>query len=214
VLTRLASIPGRGELDEPLPIAGSLWCSASPVGRYLVTSLKSLGAVAIPTRSAELVEIRPIEPKSSLFRDLFRTTSDDAPKHLVSYSSWRSESPVTSSTRAKSSGECSNPRAPFALMSGTHACAPKYTALVPLRLGRHSCEQLRRASRRRTNRETRRADVCNPPIQFPKNGHPRLVRFFDSCDPPKRSALAEDDSFHDETSTEADPSSSTHLFGS
>lgn len=150
MLTRLASIPGWGELDEPWPIAGSLWRSASFVGRCLVTSLEPLSAVAITTCSAELVEIGPVEPESSPFRDLFRTTSDNASKHLVSYSSWRSESPVTSSTRAKSSGECSNPRAPFTLMSVTHACAPKHAALVPLRLGRHSCESLRRASRRKT----------------------------------------------------------------
>jgi len=65
-----------------------------------------------------------------------------------------------------------------------------------------------------TNRETRRADACNPPIQFPKNGHPCLVCSSARKDPPKRNEFAEDDSLHDESSTEADSSSCTPLFGS
>jgi len=99
-------------------------------------------------------------------------------------------------------------------MSVTHACVPKHAALVPLGLGRHSCELLRRASRRMTNRETRRADACNPPIQFPKNGHPRLV--CSSARKIRRSgtSLPRTTRFHDESSTEADPSSCTPLFGS
>jgi hypothetical protein len=90
-------------------------------------------------------------------------------------------------------------------MSRSCACVPKYAALTLLELGRRSDEWLRRTVRWRTNRETRRIDVCNPPMQFPKNDHPRLVFCSSSLGPPRWTSLTGDDSFHDESSAEADP---------